>query len=99
MDLQGYQIVKAGQNEIVLTSVSELVKVKNETIRGDSFSLQVDSAYPDGDVYAELYLTLEHPENPGLYIVKRAYLDFPVLRDSQSETVQEQILNVNLLPH
>jgi hypothetical protein len=91
--------VKAGQNEILLTSLSEFVSVKTETVRGDSFALQVKSDYPDGDIYAELYLTMEHPENPGLYIVKRAYLDFPVIRSSQSETVQEQILNLSLLPH
>lgn len=99
MDLQGHQLVKAGQNEILLTSLSEFASVKTETVRGDSFALQVKSDYPDGDIYAELYLTMEHPENPGLYIVKRAYLDFPVIRSSQSETVQEQILNLSLLPH
>jgi hypothetical protein len=53
----------------------------------------------DPDIYLEIYMTLEHPENKGLFLIKRAYLDIPIARQPGAETVQEQIYKPNLLPY
>jgi hypothetical protein len=99
LDLEGYKIVPAGQNELLPMDVSGKLKVDSETIRKEEFTLTVDPEYPDLDIYVEVYLTLEHPENKGLFLIKRAYLDIPISKQDGAETLQEQIFKPNLLPY
>ncbi len=99
LDLEGYKIVSAGQNELLPMDVSGKIKVDSETIRKEEFTITVDHDYPDLDIYLEVYLTLEHPENKGLFLIKRAYLDIPIAKQQGAETLQEQIFKPNLLPY
>lgn len=99
LDLEGYEIVKAGQNELISHDMTGKVRLKSETIHQKEFSFTVESDYPDVEIYMELYLTLEKPEEPGIFIVKRAYLDFPVTQSKKAEAVEEQIFKPNLLPY
>jgi DNA-binding beta-propeller fold protein YncE len=98
LDLEGYTIVAAGQNELIPGDVSGKIKVDSETIRKEEFTITIDPEYSDLDIYMEVYLTLEHPENKGLFLIKRAYLDIPIAKLPGAETVQEQIFKPNLLP-
>ena len=98
LDLEGYSIVAAGQNELIPGDVSGKIKVDSETIRKEEFTITIDPDYPDLDIYMEVYLTLEHPENKGLFLIKRAYLDIPIAKLPGAETLQEQIFKPNLLP-
>jgi hypothetical protein len=99
LDLEGYKIVKEGQNELVLHDVSGKAKLDSETITKEEFDISVNSDYPDMDLYLEVYITMEHPENPGLFLIKRAYLDFPVSKVNAAEPQQEQIYKPTLMPN
>ncbi len=99
LDLKGYKIVPGGQNEVLMNDITGFASLTSEAIKKDSFSLEIKKGYPDAEVYVELYLTLEHPESPGLYIIKRAYLDFPVFEVDKSSKEQDQIFSPNLLPY
>lgn len=99
LDLEGYKIVPAGQNELLPMDVSGKMKVDSETIRKEEFTITVQPDYTEPDLYLEVYLTLEHPENKGLFLIKRAYLDIPIAKQQGAETLQEQIVKPNLLPY
>jgi len=99
LDLEGYEIVKAGQNELISHDMTGKVRLKSETIHQKEFSFTVEGDYPDVEIYMEMYLTLEKPEEPGVFIIKRAYLDFPVTQSKKAESLEEQIYKPNLLPY
>ena len=99
LDLEGYTIVPKGQNELILGDISGKIKLDAETIRKEEFTLTVDPEFLDPDIYLEVYLTLEHPENKGLFLIKRAYLDIPITRQPEVELLQEQIYKPSLLPY
>ncbi len=99
LDLEGYKIIKDGQNELVLHDLTGKVKLDSETLSKEEFTISVKSDYPDLDLYLEVYITMEHPENPGLFLIKRAYLDFPVSKVDVAEPQQEQIYKPTLLPN
>ena len=98
LDLEGYKVLPAGQNELVLHDITGKTSLGSETITKEEFKVKVKSDYPDPDVYMEIYITMEDPENPGLFLIKRAYLDFPVAQIPKAESVQEQIYKPSLLP-
>lgn len=99
LDLAGYKLVKGGQNEVLVNDLSGSIVLDSEVVSKESFSLSIKPNNLDEDIYFEMYLTLEHPENPGLFIIKRAYLDFPVIKDEKAELIQEMIYAPNLLPN
>ena len=99
LDLKGYRIVPGGQNEVLMNDITGFASLPSEAIIKESFSIDIKKGYPDGELYVELYLTLEHPETPGLFLIKRAYLDFPIIEVDKSDKVQEQIFSPNLLPY
>lgn len=98
-DLEGYKIVPEGQNELVLHDVTGKSRLDSEVISKEEFVVSVNSDYPDMDLYVEVYITMEHPENPGLFLIKRAYLDFPVSKTDVADIVQEQIYKPTLMPY
>jgi hypothetical protein len=99
LDLEGYTIVPQGQNEIIPADATGKIKLNSETLRKEEFTITIEPDYMDPDIYLEIYMTLEHPENKGLFLIKRAYLDIPIARQPGAETVQEQIYKPNLLPY
>jgi hypothetical protein len=99
LDLHGYKMVPDGLNELRLNDLTGHVKLEEELLTKEEFTFTIEWNYPDEDIYIELYLTLEHPENPGLYIVKRTYFDFPVIHGEDGDPVQEQVYTPLLLPY
>jgi sugar lactone lactonase YvrE len=99
LDLEGYKIVPAGQNELILGDGSGQLKLDTEQPKKEEFTITIDPKYANPDIYLEVYLTLEHPENKGLFLIKRAYLDFPVVPSDNPENLQEQIYKPILLPN
>ncbi|MFM7234457.1 MAG: hypothetical protein ACKOZM_07680, partial [Flavobacteriales bacterium] len=99
LDLEGYQIVSQGQNEVFPVDPTGKIKIGSETIRKEEITVKVDPDFPDPDIYIEMYLTLEHPENKGLFLIKRVYLVTPVMKVESAETTQEQIYKPTLLPY
>lgn len=99
LDLEGYVLAKEGQNEVLMNDITGNAQLLTDVLRKEEFLLQVKPEFPDGDLYVEVYMTLEHPEKPGLFLIKRAYLDFPVVQDKDAEDLQEQIYKPNLLPY
>jgi hypothetical protein len=99
LDLEGYTIVPQGQNEIIPADATGKIKLNSETLRKEEFTITIAPDYMDPDIYLEIYMTLEHPENKGLFLIKRAYLDIPIARQPGAETLQEQIYKPNLLPY
>ena len=99
LDLHGYTIVPNGRNEAIINDITNKVSITSETITKEEFTFNIKSGFENPDIYVEFYLTLEHPDTPGLYIIKRAYLDFAVLPDEKAEKVQEQVYSLTLLPY
>jgi hypothetical protein len=99
LDLEGYKIVPAGQNELIPGDGSGQLKLDTEQPRKEEFTITIDPKYANPDIYLEVYLTLEHPENKGLFLIKRAYLDFPVVPSESPDNLQEQIYKPMLLPN
>jgi hypothetical protein len=99
LDLEGYKIVPAGQNELILGNGYGQLKLDTEQPRKEEFTITIDPKYANQDIYMEVYLTLEHPENKGLFLIKRAYLDFPVVPSESPDNLQEQIYKPMLLPN
>ena len=89
------------------SKIAESIKLKNKSFenlyetlsdKDGKFSFQVNNAFTGYDVYVEVYLFLEHPDRPGVYVVKRAYLAFVVSNKPDAPVQQEQLYRVNLLP-
>jgi len=99
LDLHGYKIVPNGRNEAIINDITEKVSISQEVLTKEEFSFNIKTGFENPDIYVEFYLTLEHPETPGLYIIKRAYLDFPVVQDENASKTQEQVYSLNLLPY
>ena len=99
LDLEGYAIVPQGQNELILGDGSGTIKLDSETVRKEEFTLTVSPEYTDPDIYLEVYLTLENPENKGFFLIKRAYLDIPIGKQQGADILQEQIYKPTLLPY
>lgn len=99
LDLEGYQLVKSGQNEIISHDATGKVKLRSEVFNKPEISFELERDFSENDVYFELYMTLEKPEEPGLYLIKRAYIFLPIVQSKKSEMIQEQIYKPNLLPY
>jgi len=99
LDLEGYEISKLGQNEIVSHDATGKVKLKSDVFHKPELSFEVEADYSEPDIYFELYITLTKPDQPGFYLIKRAYVDVPVVKSKKAEAVQDQIFKPNILPY
>lgn len=97
LELGGYNMVESGRNEIDINDIPGSY-IRDYEIKDGKFSFQVNNAFTGYDVYVEVYLFLEHPDRPGVYVVKRAYLAFVVSNKPDAPVQQEQLYRVNLLP-
>ena len=97
LDLEGYQVVPQGQNELLPIDMSGKIKAEFTSLKKDEFTITVEPEYTETDIYIEFYLTLEKPENKGLFVIKRAYLILPVVKVEEAEKLQEQIYKPILL--
>ncbi|MFN0031055.1 MAG: hypothetical protein ACKVOR_02735 [Flavobacteriales bacterium] len=68
-------------------------------IQNNTFEFSIRDVFQGLDVYIEVYLLLQHPDNPDVHLVKRSYLTFYIDRQETSEPLQEQIYKVNVLPY
>ncbi len=69
-----------------------------QSVTEDGFTFGINNRFEGLDVYIEVYLMLEDPNNPGIYIVKRSYLSFVLDRVDNAPAAQEQVYKVNILP-
>ena len=99
LDLEGYEISKLGQNEIIAHDATGKVKLKSEVFSKPELSFVVEADFNEPDIYFELYLTLTKQDQPGFYLIKRAYIDIPVVKSKKAEAVQDQIFKPNILPY
>ena len=99
LDLEGHEIIKDGQNEIISHDASGKVRLKNEVFTKPELSFELEADYTDPDVYIEYYITLMKPEQPGLYLIKRGYIDLPVVKSKKAEKVQDQVYKPLILPY
>ncbi len=70
-----------------------------QEINEDGFVFGVNNRFEGLDVYIEVYLTVEDPDKPGIYIAKRSYLVFYIERVKDAPAKQEQVYTVNVLPY
>ena len=99
LDLEGYKVVAQGQNELIPTDLSGKIVIETDKLMKDEFSITVQPDFSEMDVLFELYLTLENPENKGLFLIKRSYVVLPLAKQKGADLVQEQVLKPSLLPH
>jgi hypothetical protein len=99
LDLEGYEISKLGQNEIIAHDATGKVKLKSEIFSKPELSFMVEADFNEPDIYFELYITLTKPDQPGFYLIKRAYIDIPVVKSKKAEAVQDQIFKPNIMPY
>ncbi|MFM9986242.1 MAG: hypothetical protein ACKVOK_13470 [Flavobacteriales bacterium] len=97
LDLAGYKMVESGRNEIDINDLPGAY-IKDYSIKDDKFSFQVNNKFTGYDVYVEVYMLVESPAHPGVFVAKRAYLAFVVERKADAPVQQEQLYKVNLLP-
>ncbi len=97
LDLQGYQLDPEGVSAIDMDPLPGVTMV-SERITEDFFELDISSEIQMDDIYIEVYLTLRHPEHPEVVIVKRAFLDIPVIWQETGKGSPEIVYQPNLLP-
>jgi hypothetical protein len=73
--------------------------IETDKLMKDEFSIIVQPDFTEMDVLFELYLTLENPENKGLFLIKRSYVVLPIAKQEGADLIQEQVLKPSLLPH
>jgi hypothetical protein len=96
LDLGGYKLVP----EFSLIDMDEYTGafIETQQVTEDGFDFLVNGRFEGIDVYLELYLLLEDPNNAGVYLIKRSYLSFYIERVSSAPSAQEQVYKVNILP-
>lgn len=99
LNLQGYEIVESELNYLVMHNSPAIGQLKKENITEDEFEFTVNPGQADDAVYIEFYITLEHPDRPGVPIIKRSYLYFPLEHFIEAEAEQEMNYTPDLLPH
>ena len=99
LDLEGYKVVAQGQNELIPADMSGKAVIETDKLMKDEFSIIVQPDFTEMDVLFELYLTLENPENKGLFLIKRSYVVLPIAKQEGADLIQEQVLKPSLLPH
>jgi len=99
LNLQGYNILKDGQNYAVMHGSPEAGELLEEQITKDEFSFTVNPNRSDELLYMELYLTVESDRNPGVAIIKRSYLIFQLEKVTKADAIQELKYSPDLLPY
>lgn len=99
LNLQGYNLLKDGQNYAVIHGSPEAGELLEEQITKDEFSFTVNPNRSDELLYMELYLTLESEQNPGVAIIKRTYLIFQLETTTKADAIQELKYSPDLLPY
>jgi hypothetical protein len=97
LDLQGYQLDPEGVSAIDMDILPGVTMV-SERITEDFFELDISSEVQMDDIYIEVYLTLRHPDHPEVVIVKRAFLDIPVIWQETGKGSPDIVYQPNLLP-
>lgn len=99
LDLGGYELVPDGRNEIDMDERMTGVIIEDFNVTTDGFNFEISSVFNQTDLYMEMYLTLSDPQHPGVFLVKRAYLVYPVEPKEDAPAQQEILYGVNLLPY
>lgn len=99
LDLGGYEIVPDGRNEIDMDERMTGASISDFVVTNDSFNFSISSVFQQTDLYMELYLTLTDPAHPGVFLVKRSYLVYPVVQSEEQKPGQELLYSVNILPY
>ena len=99
LDLGGFELVPDGRNEIDMDERITGVIIQDFIVTNDGFSFEISSVFQETDLYMEIYLTLSDPEHPGVFLIKRAYLVYPVFLTDDALQQQEILYSVNLLPY
>jgi NHL repeat len=96
LDLGNYKLL----NEWSSVDIDEVTGayLPTQNVTEDGFVFGINNRFEGLDVYIEVYLMLEDPDNPGIFIVKRSYLSFVLDRVNNAPAAQEQLYKVNILP-
>jgi hypothetical protein len=73
--------------------------LNQEEVKEPSFKFKVDQRIEYDEVNIELYLTIEDPLYPGVYLIKRSYLSFPIGRTPGQSGPQELVYDMHIWPY
>jgi hypothetical protein len=77
LDLNGYDILATGLNE-VHDDGTYPIKLDANELYAEEFTFSIREEGFQGAVLVEMYLTLEDAKRKGRYLLKRAFMNFPV---------------------
>lgn len=97
LNIQNCTIAPGGNNEVHIVPMPGF-SLNQEEVKENLFRFKIDQRVEAEEVNIELYLTMEDPAYPGVYLIKRSYLNFPVVRDSSKSGPQEVVYDMHIWP-
>ncbi len=98
LNIQNCTIAPGGNNEVHIVP-SPGFSLNQEEVKEPSFKFKVDQRIEYDEVNIELYLTIEDPLYPGVYLIKRSYLSFPIGRTPGQSGPQELVYDMHIWPY
>jgi hypothetical protein len=77
LDLGNYRLYSDGINEAHPDGVSG-VTVQNFDVPGGEITLELDPTESTGSIMLEVFMSIEHPDQPGAWLLKSAFVTIPV---------------------
>jgi hypothetical protein len=91
-------IAAEGNNEVHIVPFPGF-SLNQEVVKENAFRFKVDQRVESEEVNIELYLTIEDPAYPGVYLIKRSYLNFPIVKDNSKSGPQEVVYDMHIWPY
>lgn len=98
LNIQNCTIAAGGNNEVHIVPFPGF-SLNQEEVKENLFRFKVDQRIESEEVNIELYLTMEDPSYPGVYLIKRSYLNFPVVKDASKSGPQEVVYDMRIWPY
>ena len=98
LNIQNCTIALGGNNEVHIVP-SPGFSLSQEDVKENFFKFKVDQRIEYDEVNIELYLTIEDPLYPGIYLIKRSYLSFPIGRSPSQSGPQEVVYDMHIWPY
>jgi hypothetical protein len=97
LNTQNCSLVPGGVNELHIVPMPGFSIVQEE-IKENFIKFKLDNRFQSEEANLEVYLTLEDPALPGVYLAKRTYLNVPIGRD-KTIPLQELVYDLHIWPY
>jgi NHL repeat len=98
LNTQNCTIAPGGNNEVHIVPFPGF-SLMQEEVKELQFKFKLDQRVKEEEVNIELYLTIEDPNFPGVYLIKRSYLNFPIVYSRDAPSLQEIVYDMHVWPY